>query len=297
MILDSSTHKHLQNRKRVDRLFAVVCQLAASLGVVLLIVFMVKIFIDGVSHVNWKFITGELSSRPGKTGLWPAIVGSAYVMALTTVISVPVGVAAAIYLEEFTRRKTKFTSMIQLNISNLSGVPSIVYGLLGRVLFVYYFGFKQSIIAGALTMTLLILPTVIIVTQEALRAVPKSYRDGSMALGSTQWQAIRLQVLPNALPGILTGGILAVSRAAGEVAPILFTGVAYYMASLPHRLNDQFMDLGYHVFVLSTQSPDIEKTRSILFATVVVLLLLTFTLNFVAVLIRSRVRKKLRSLA
>ena len=196
MILDPSTHRNLQSRKRFDALFAILCQSAAWVGVGLLVIFLTKIFIDGAGHLNWKFITSELSQRPGRTGIWPAVVGSLYVMILTTAISVPVGVAAAIYLEEFNRRKTKFINIVQLNIANLSGVPSVVYGLLGRVLFVYAFGFQQSIIAGALTMSLLILPTVIIVTQEALRAVPKSYRDCSMALGSTQWQAIRLQVLP-----------------------------------------------------------------------------------------------------
>ena len=292
MILDSSTHKHLQNRKRVDRLFAVVCQLAASLGVVLLIVFMVKIFIDGVSHVNWKFITGELSSRPGKTGLWPAIVGSAYVMALTTVISVPVGVAAAIYLEEFTRRKTKFTSMIQLNISNLSGVPSIVYGLLGRVLFVYYFGFKQSIIAGALTMTLLILPTVIIVTQEALRAVPKSYRDGSMALGSTQWQAIRLQVLPNALPGILTGVILSISRAIGETAPLIVVGAASYVSFLPKSLGDNYTVLPIKIFDWANDSKD--EFHQVAASAIIVLMVALLFINSFAIYFRARAQAKVR---
>ena len=188
MILDASANKHLIKRKRKDAFFRIVCFLAATIGVILLLTFLSKIVVDGMPKLSWKFIVGDMSTRARSTGIWQAVVGSIYVMVLTAIISVPVGVAAAIYLEEFTRRKNRFTDLIQLNIANLSGVPSIVYGLLGRVLFVYFFGFKQSVIAGALTMSLLILPTVIIITQEALRAVPKTYRDVALGIWARRSQ-------------------------------------------------------------------------------------------------------------
>ncbi|MCX6894581.1 MAG: ABC transporter permease subunit, partial [Verrucomicrobia bacterium] len=194
-------------------------------------------------------------------------------------------------------------------VNNLAGVPSIVFGLFGLGFFINFIGKnldallhnpgpvwgQPALIWASLTLAVMTLPVVIVATEESLKAIPAGLREASLALGATKLETIWRIVLPQALPGIMTGGILAVSRAAGEVAPILFTGVAYYMASLPHKLSDQFMDLGYHVFVLSTQSPNIEQTRPILYATVLVLLALTFALNFVAVLIRARVRKKLRA--
>ena len=160
MILDPGTHSNLKSRKRFDSLFRFLCLGAASLGVIILIIFLTKIVIDGLEYFSWKFIVSDLSSRPSRTGIWPAIIGTLYVMVLTAIISVPIGVASAIYLQEFARRKNRFISIIQLNIANLSGVPSIVYGLLGLVLFVKFLALGQSVIAGALTMTLLILPTV-----------------------------------------------------------------------------------------------------------------------------------------
>jgi len=193
-------------------------------------------------------------------------------------------------------------------VNNLAGVPSIVFGLFGLGFFVRFVGGgidrvfyggeltygQPAIIWAALTLALLTLPVVIVSTDEALRAVPRELREASLALGATRWQTIWRIVLPEALPGILTGAILAVSRGAGEVAPVLFTGAAYFLPYLPSRLNDQFMELGYHVFILSTQSPDVEKTKPLLYGTVLVLLALTFALNLVAVLIRSRVRRRLR---
>jgi phosphate transport system permease protein len=200
--------------------------------------------------------------------------------------------------------------VIRSAVNNLAGVPSIVFGLFGLGFFINFIGRnldellqnpgpvwgQPSVLWASLTLAVMTLPVVIVATEESLKAIPMGLREASLALGATKLETIRKIVVPQALSGIMTGGILAVSRAAGEVAPILFTGVAYYMATLPHKLTDQFMDLGYHVFVLSTQSPNIEKTRPILYATVLVLLALTFALNFVAILIRARVRKKLRAL-
>ncbi len=290
MILDPSTHHNLRSRKRLDVLFGRLCQLAAGLGILILIIFLVKIIVDGVQNISWAFIVGDLSQRPSRTGIWPAIVGSLYVMVLTALFSVPVGVAAAIYLEEFNRRKSRLSSIIQLNIANLSGVPSIVYGLLGRFLFVYFFGFKTSIIAGALTMTLLILPTVIIVTQEALKAVPQSYREGSMALGSTQWQSIRLQVLPNALSGILTGIILSISRAIGETAPLIVVGAVSYVSNLPKGLGDSYTVLPIKIFDWANESQ--EKFHQVAASAILVLMVGLLFINSFAIYFRARAKAK-----
>ena len=216
----------------------------------------------------------------------------------------------AIYLTEYAHNTSAFTRMIRGAVNNLAGVPSIVFGLFGLGFFISFVGKhmddilsgdkivwgQPSILWASMTLAVMTLPVVIVATEESLRAIPPGLREASLALGATKLETIWKIVLPQALPGIMTGGILAVSRAAGEVAPILFTGAAYYMATLPKSPTDQFMDLGYHVYVLSTQSPNIDRTRPVLYATVVVLLVLTFALNVVAILVRARVRKKLRSL-
>jgi phosphate transport system permease protein len=229
---------------------------------------------------------------------------------LMTIMVVPVGVITAIYLNEYAASNAWLTRMIRGAVNNLAGVPAIVFGLFGLGFFISFMGSemdqwlgnaepiwgKPSILWAALTLATLTLPVVIVATEESLKAIPPGLREASLALGATKLQTIARIVIPQALPGILTGSILAVSRGAGEVAPILFTGAAYYMAQLPTKLTDQFMELGYHIFILSTQSPNIEQTRPILYATVLVLLLLTFALNLIAILIRMRIRKKLRAL-
>jgi phosphate transport system permease protein len=211
-------------------------------------------------------------------------------------------------MHEYAPKRSRLVGVVRLAIQNLAGVPAIVFGLFGVGFFIEFVGrgidrvayrgtltFGQpGILWAALTMALLTLPTVVVATEEALRAIPQTYREVAYSLGATRWQMIRRVVLPQAVGGILTGGILAVSRGAGEVAPILFTGAAYFLPRLPTRLNDQFMELGYHVYVMTTQSPDVEATKPILYSTVLVLLLLTFALNFTAILIRSRVRRRLR---
>jgi phosphate transport system permease protein len=240
------------------------------------------------------------------------IVGTAARVILMTIFVLPVGVITAIYLTEYAHPTSLVTRVIRGGVNNLAGVPSIVFGLFGLGFFINFIGQnmdailhpanpeplwgKPAILWASLTLAVMTLPVVIIATEESLRAIPQGMREASLALGATKLETIIRIVLPQAMPGIMTGGILAVSRAAGEVAPILFTGAAYFMADLPHSLHDQFMDLGYHIFILSTQSPNIDKTKPILYATVVVLLMLTFALNIVAILIRSRMRKKLRLL-
>jgi phosphate transport system permease protein len=240
-----------------------------------------------------------------QAGVLPMIFGTTARVILMTIFVIPVGVITAIYLTEYAHATSLITRFIRGAVNNLAGVPSIVFGLFGLGFFVNFIGHqvlnpavwgKPALLWASLTLSVMTLPVVIVATEESLKAIPHGLREASLALGATKLQTIIRIVLPQALPGILTGGILAVSRAAGEVAPILFTGAAYYMAKLPTALNDQFMDLGYHIFVLSTQSPNINKTKPILYATVLVLLLLTFALNLVAILVRAQVRRKLRAL-
>ncbi len=247
-----------------------------------------------------------------KAGILPMIFGTAARVILMTIFVIPVGVITAVYLTEYAHATSVFTRVIRGAVNNLAGVPSIVFGLFGLGFFINFIGRNMdkflrpaaaeplwgqpAILWASLTLAVMTLPVVIVATEEALRAIPQGLREASLALGATKLETIIKIVVPQALPGILTGGILAVSRAAGEVAPILFTGAAYFMASLPKSLTDQFMDLGYHVFILSTQSPNVEKTRPILFATVLALILLTLTLNIVAIFVRARMRRKMRAL-
>lgn len=302
----------------------------------ILLVILGDIAIHGLPHISWRFISE--SPRDGLTGggIFPAIVGTTALVLLMTVAAVPLGVATAVYLHEYTpaetprqvwkrfksargaERRTLFRIVLlailakvtRAAVANLAGVPSIVFGLFGLGFFIQFVGTAMdrvtqepgqivwgqgNLIWAALTLALLTLPTVIVATEEALRTVPQELRAGSIALGATRWETIRRIVLPGALPGILTGGILAISRGAGEVAPILFTGAAYYLPYLPEHLYSQFMHLGYHVLILSTQSPDVEATKPVLYGTVFVLLVLTFLLNLTGVLIRARTRARLRS--
>lgn len=291
MSLAQANPKLRARRRRADAIFRGLCFAAVGLGVLLLLTFLVKIFLDGRSRLSLNFLTHALSQRPLKTGIWPAVVGSLYVMLLTALIAVPIGVAAAVYLEEFNTRKTRLTNFIQLNIANLAGVPSIVYGLLGLAVFVRWMALKQSILAGSLTMGLLILPMVIIVTQEALRAVPRTYREGALALGCTQWQTIRTQVLPNALPGIMTGVILSLSRAIGETAPLIVVGAASYVSSLPKRWDDRYTVLPIKIFDWSLEARHefIDDAA----AAILVLIVALLALNSVAIFLRARARKKL----
>jgi phosphate transport system permease protein len=284
--------------------------IVATLGVILL-----NVLVNGWSGLSLRFILGGTEKDMfdvNHAGVLPMIIGTSARVILMTIFVIPIGVITAIYLTEYAHSTSVFTRVIRGAVSNLAGVPSIVFGLFGLGFFINFIGQhadailhplnpepiwgKPAILWASLTLAVMTLPVVIIATEESLRAIPQGLREASLALGATKLETIRRIVVPQAMPGIMTGGILAVSRAAGEVAPILFTGAAYYMRDLPHSLHDQFMDLGYHVFILSTQSPNIDKTKPILYATVVVLLLLTFALNIVAILIRSRMRKKMRAL-
>ncbi len=265
---------------------------------------------NGWAKLSWRFLTAAPSEGMTGGGIFPAIFGTAALVVLMSVFVAPAGVFVAIYFSEYANRQSWLYQISRQAVNNLAGVPSIVFGLFGLGFFVQFVGKgidralnggelaygQPAIIWGALTMAVLTLPVVIVSVEEALQAVPRSYREASYALGSTKSQAVFRVVLPHAMPGVLTGSILAISRAAGEVAPILFVGAAYYLPRIPARLNDQFMNLGYHVFIMSTQSPDVDATKPILYSTVFVLLALTFLLNAVAVAIRARMRIAHRSI-
>jgi phosphate transport system permease protein len=299
----------LRRVRRTDvlgSLFSGVSGLAALFVVLMVLVIMGNIFYFGWRTVTWEFLSQ--SPRAGMTagGIFPAIFGTAALVILMVVVLIPFGVGAAIYLNEYARPDSWFTRVVRFSVNNLAGVPSIVYGLFGLGFFVQFLGRhmdhamgldvvwgQPALVWAALTLALLNLPTVIVTTEEALRTVPGEMREASMGLGATRWQTIRHVLLPQAMPGILTGAILSVARGAGEVAPIMFTGAAYFLPYLPTSPTDQFMELGYHVFVLATQSPDVDATRPLLYGTVMVLLLLTFALNLAAIVLRSRLRARL----
>jgi len=292
-----------------DAVLWVATGLATLLVLFILVVILVDVAKNGFPRLTLGFITKAPSEGMTAGGIFPAIFGTVALVLLMTIAALPAGVATAIYLHEYANPSAPATRMVRIAVNNLAGVPSIVFGLFGLGFFVQFVGggidkffyagdkvFGQpALIWAALTMAILTLPVVIVATEEALSAVPRDLRLGSAALGASKFQTIIHVVLPQAVPGILTGAILAISRGAGEVAPILFTGAAYFLPTLPHTLHDQFMQLGYHVYVLATQSPDVDATRPLLYATVLVLLVLTFALNATAIVVRSRMRKKLHA--
>ncbi len=251
------------------------------------------IFSKGIHVISWKFLTEAPRQGMTEGGIFPALLGTFLVSLITVIFAVPMGMFAAIFLHEYAQAG-KMTRLIRLAIRNLSGVPSIVYGLFGVVLFVQMMKFGTSILSAGLTLGLLTLPWTITACEEALKTVPKSYREGALALGARKWYAIRTNVLPYAIPGMLTGVILGLARAAGETAPILFTGAAFFLPHLPKSLFDQFMALPYHLYILATQHQAIEKVRPIAYGTALVLLGLILILNLSAIVIRYHYRKKMK---
>jgi phosphate transport system permease protein len=247
------------------------------------------IFSKGLPSVSWNFINKLPSDGMTKGGILPAIVGTTLLTLITTIFAVPFGVACAVYLNEYAK-PSNLTNIIRASIRNLSGIPSIIYGLFGLALFVQTMRLGTSILSAGLTLGLLSLPYIITTTEEALKRIPNSMREATLALGATQFETIKDVVLPKALPGILTGVILTLSRAAGETAPILFTGVAFYINGLTASVNQEFMALPYHLYMLSTQHQSIEEVRPLAYATAVVLILLVFILNIVAFYIRFKQR-------
>jgi phosphate transport system permease protein len=294
-------------KKWPDIVFRGVTGIAALIILAMLVIIVGNIVINGYSVISLKFLGSAPTDGMRTGGIFPAIFGTVALVFLMIVALIPVGVMTAIYLQEYASPTSKLTKAIRFAVNNLAGVPSIVFGLFGLGFFIQFVGLNMDRAMGidvlwgqpclmwaALTLALLNLPVVVVAAEEALRTVPIEHRHASLALGSTKWQTIRRVVLPQALPGIMTGAILSVSRGAGEVAPIMFTGAAYYLPYLPKSPTDQFMELGYHVYVMSTQSPDVEATKPVLYGTVLVLLSLTLCLNLAAIIIRSRMRSSMR---
>jgi phosphate transport system permease protein len=281
-------------RKITEKIGFTTLRLASIFVIAVLAFILYDIFSKGAGVISWEFLTQKPTKGMTAGGIWPAIVGTFWVSLVTIIFAVPSGMFTAIYLNEYATQG-RIVRVIRLAIRNLSGVPSIVYGLFGFALFVLMLNLGLSVISAGLTLGLLTLPWTITASEEALKTVPMSYREGALALGATKWQTIRTNVLPYAVPGMLTGTILGLARAAGETAPILFTGAAFFWPFLPQFpkvLITQFMALPYHLFIMSTQHHEIAKVRPIAYGTALVLIALVLTMNVLAVWIRYRFRKK-----
>jgi phosphate transport system permease protein len=277
------------NRALAQRLGFALLGLVSLLVVVPILVVIGVIVARGIVAINWQFLTTMPHGGMKEGGILPAIVGTLLLTLGTALVAVPIGIGGAVYLSEYAR-DTRLTRAIRLAIVNLAGIPSIVYGLFGLGMFVLFFRFGTSILAGSLTLAIMTLPVIISTAEEALRAVPQEFRTVSSSLGGTRWQGIQNIVLPQALPGIITGVILGLLRAAGETAPILFTVAAFYLPRLPSSPLDQTMALPYHLYVISTQVPGMPL--SVQYGTALVLLGLVLSLNIVATLIRGYFRRK-----
>lgn len=281
---------------------------AVCVLLILIIIFSVLIITlaGGWKTLSWEFLTQFPQEGMTKGGIFPAIVGTALMTLVMTIAAVPLGAITAVYLSEYASERSVLAKTVRFAVKTLAVVPSIIFGLFGLGFFIKFVGFNMdkafyngalhwgqpNLLWASLTMALLTLPIVIVSVEESIRTVPRDMREASLALGATKWQTIRKVVVPGSITGILTGTILAISRGAGEVAPILFTGAAYYLADIPDRMSEQFMSLGYHIYIMSTQSTNVDDTLPIQFATTLVLLLLTFSLSMIAVVLRYRIRKK-----
>ncbi|MDD2820777.1 MAG: phosphate ABC transporter permease PstA [Flavobacterium sp.] len=283
-----------------------ITQVAVFLIIAVLFVILGIIIYQGRERFSWEFISTFPTNGMTEGGIFPALIGTFILVIVMSIAAVPFGTITAIYLTEYAKENSKFAAAVRFSVRTLAVVPSIIFGLFGLGFFIQFVGGgvdkvfnagelhwgQPNILWASLTMALLTLPVIIVSVEEALKTIPRELREASLALGATKWQTIKQVVLPGSVSGIMTGTILAVSRGAGEVAPILFTGAAYYLATLPASMSDQFMNLGYHIYIMSTQSSDVEKTMPIQFATTLVLLILTLSLNLVAVIIRSRIRRR-----
>ncbi len=273
-----------------QQLFFLTVRLSSLIIAVAIGGFLVYIFVNGIGAISWEFLTQPPRDSMTKGGIMPAILGTLYLTAGAIIIALPLGVASAVYLSEYAKGETAIR-IIRVGINCLAGVPSIVFGLFGLGLFVVFLQFGSCILSGALTLGILILPTIIGASEEALKGVPQTFREASLGLGVSKWQTILRIVLPSALPGILTGSILGIGRAAGETAPIMFTAAAFFTAKLPSSIFDEVMALPYHVYVLATAGTHIEETRPIQYGTVLVLVALVLGIDLIAIIIRSYIRK------
>ncbi|MBF0217356.1 MAG: phosphate ABC transporter permease PstA [Candidatus Omnitrophica bacterium] len=279
----------MRNPYRSQKIAYAFLLLSTLLIVVPVGMIVVIIIQKGLPAMNWQFLSDIPRQGMRAGGIFPAIVGTLYLVTGAISFALPIGLLAAIYLSEYSRDNL-LTRIIKLAIVNLAGVPSVVYGLFGLALFVIFFGFGASILSGSLTLGIMILPVIITTSREALESVPASFREVSLSLGASKWQTIRHIVLPNALPGILTGTILGLGRAAGETAPILFTVAAFYLPQLPDSIMDQVMALPYHLYVISTQVPNVDE--KIRYGTALVLLAMVLFMNLIAIIIRHKFRKR-----
>ncbi len=282
---------NIEKRKRIESIFRTICKALTWTSLVILVVLLYHVAEQGFHRLSPDFLSNFPSRFPDKAGIKSALWGSIWLISLVFLISVPIGISSAIYLEEY-ENKGKLARFIEVNISNLAGVPSIVYGILGLAIFVRFFGLDRSLIAGAFTMSLLILPVIIIASREALRAVPQSIRHGAYALGATQWQTIYHHVLPAALPGILTGVILAMSRAIGETAPLIMIGALTYVAFVPESIMDPFATLPIQIFNWASRPQ--AAFEEVAAAGIIVLLVVLLTMNLAAVIIRNYAQRKYR---
>lgn len=279
-----------QSNRWGERIFKAVCLLAVSIPLAVLVALVSDVVGDALGRLDWDFIVGYPSRKAGNAGVLPAVVGTLWLIGLTAAVALPVGIGAAIWLEEYGDRN-RLAAFIEVNIANLAGVPSIIYGLLGLGLFVRFMGMDRSVLAGALTLTLLILPIIIMASREALRTIPGHLREASLALGATKWQTIRQVVLPIALPGVLTGAILSVSRAVGETAPLIVVGALTYMRFLPESPGDPFTALPIQIYNWVSRPQEEFLVNAA--AGIVVLLATMLTLNLGAIVLRNRLQKRL----
>jgi len=281
------------NRKNkiIDKLFQYFGIFCTLIGLVLLALFIGRIVMDGISRIDIDFLTNLPSRKADKAGIYTAWAGSVWLVILTAIISIPIGIAAGIYLEEY-RKKNRLANILEINISNLAGVPSIIYGILGLEIFARTLHMGHSILTGACTLSLLILPVIIVATREALKAVPGTIREASFGMGATKWQTTWYQTLPAAMGGIMTGIILALSRAIGETAPLIVVGALAYVAFVPHSIMDEFTVLPMQIFNW-TSRPDAGFIRNAA-AGIIILLGITFFLNGIAVYLRYRWQKKVK---
>ncbi|MEX0747293.1 MAG: phosphate ABC transporter permease PstA [Rhodothermales bacterium] len=277
-------NERLPERRRRGLILGAVFFVSTIFGLVVLLALLVDVVVKGAAWLDLEFLTSYPSRFPESAGIKSAIVGSLWMMLLTALISVPVGVASAVYLEEYAP-KGLFFKIIQININNLAGVPSVIYGILGLALFVRYFALGRSLLAGALTMSLLILPVVIISSQEAIRAVPQGIRESAFALGATRWQVIKSHLLPMSAPSIMTGVILALSRAIGETAPLIMIGALTFIAFLPSSVMDPFTVMPIQIFNWTSRpQPEFQYLAA---AAIIVLLVMLFIMNLSAIMVRN----------
>jgi phosphate transport system permease protein len=284
----------LQARRRVLQSFIFgLFRLSAAINGMALLLIVYFLVTRGWRAITWTFLTQPPMESMTKGGILPCIVGTICLSVGAIVVAFPIGVASAVYLHEYAR-PGRVLRIIRLGINNLAGVPSVVFGLFGLAFFVVWLNFGVSILAGSLTLGAMTLPVVIGASEEALRSVPDTYREASLGLGATKWQTIYRVVLPAALPGILTGAILGISRAAGETAPIMFTAAVFFTPSLPASIFDEIMALPYHIYVLATAGTEIEVTRPLQYGTALVLITLVLGLNLIAIIYRARLRRRMR---